>query len=80
MITINKIIFQDHENHIKKTDKYFYRDGKIADKVLKYCTTCKKVWEKYNYKGNTNFFFYDNQLEIYMIDKLEYLIYFFLDC
>ena len=60
MMTINKIIFQDHENHIKKTDKYLYRDGKIADKVLKYCTICKKVWEKYNYKGNTNFFFYDN--------------------
>ena len=39
----NKIIFVEYENHIKKTDKYFYRDGKIADNlVLKYCTTCKK--------------------------------------
>ena len=31
---------------------------RYTDKVLKYCTTCKKVWGKYNYKGNTNFFFY----------------------
>lgn len=52
MENINKMIYQK--------DKYFHKDGKIADKVLKYCKPCKIVWEKYHYKGRSNFFFYNN--------------------
>jgi len=60
IMMFNEIIKQTNRRSINKTDRYFHRDGKIADKVLKYCPACKIVWEKYQYKGKTNFYFYDN--------------------
>lgn len=57
---INEISKQAGEKVVNKADRCFYWDGKIADKILKYCIIFKIVWEKYQYKGKTIVFFYDN--------------------